>query len=113
MKIGSRAVFYCFLLFPILFWSGIQMPQPYRVYLGMASMGFLILSMFLWLVRDLQKTDGCWDEFEKLKNDKKFVSYIETEFDLNFKSQMVLGYRPITSRIEKWNEIKDNIEVGE
>lgn len=115
MKITWKHALLTLLLAILSFILALELTQPYRWYLGMASMPLLFGSLFLMLVADVQKTGRNWKRFKELKEDKDFVNYIETEFErvkfnFNFKSQMVLGSRDINGRMDYWDKLKKEVD---
>ena len=111
MKITWKHALFTFLLGILAFIVALDLPQPYRLYVGISTMPLLLGALFLMLVSDLQHTGRNWARFTKLKEDNEFTDYIEEEFkkvrfNFNFKNQMVLGSKNINSRMEIWDDLK-------
>ena len=118
MKITWKHAIFTLLLAVLAFIVGIGLQQPYRLYIGLSSMPLLLCGLFLLLVSDLQNTGENWKKFEKLKKDKDFTNYIDTEFEkvkfnFNFKSQMVLGSKDINGRMDYWDKLKKEVDKND
>ena len=118
MKITWKHGLLSLLLSVLAFIVALNLPQPYRMYVGLSTMPLIIGAFVLWLISDLQKTGQNWKKFEGLKEDKDFTNYIETEFEkvrfnFNFKSQMVLGSKDINGRMEFWDKLKKEVDKND
>ena len=118
MKITWKHALFTLLLAVVAFIVALELHQPYRWYVGISTMPLLLGALFLMLVSDLQKTGQNWAKFEKLKEDKDFVKYVDTEFEkvklnFTFKSQMVLGSKDINGRMEYWDKLKKEVDKND